>query len=466
MFILCYNNHTKIKTEIINQIRFFAPLAVVARRKEGIRLMKKLSFILAFVLVVGAAFTPCGFAATQEQIDKAYKASQDFLYENVEPSPGFYNGEWTIYALARGNYPMSKAFIKKYTDKVEAELIEKNGMLHPKNYNPYATIILLYETMGLDPTDVAGYDLVKKSGDTYKDKNGNIKFCIEWRGLFGNVWWLRAMDSGNYSFPKAKSKEEQVTRAKLVNTLLEMQLKGDNEGAWSLSEVPDTDTTAMVIESLAPYMSVKKTGDKKLSKRVADAINKGLRWLEAKQNYAGDYNSFGGHGTSETTAQIICALTAVGINPNTDERFIRGGHSVVDGLLLYRNEKNGAFRHVNETVPGFKPTDNQLATEQACYALAAYKTRVPDKLKLGDISKSGDGFIISWSKPNVSSGYEIKIATDKKFKNAEKYKARERKKLIKGLKKGKTYFIKVRAYNHINGKTLYGEYSDTEQIVI
>ena len=428
--------------------------------------MKKICFMLALVLMITASFTPAGFGATQEEIDEAYRASQDFLYENVEPSPGFYNGEWTVYALARGNYPMSKAFIKKYTDKVEAELIEKKGALHPKNYNPYATIILIYKTMGLDPTDVAGYDLVKKSGDTYKDKNGNIKFCIEWRGLFGNVWWLRAMDSGNYNFPKAKSEEKQVTRAKLVNTLLDMQLKGENEGAWSLSEVPDTDTTAMVIESLAPYMSAKKTGDKKLAKRVTKAVNKGLKWLEAKQNYAGDYNSFGGHGTSETTAQIICALTAVGINPNTDERFMRGGHSVVDGLLLYRNEKNGAFRHVNEAVPGFKATDNQLATEQACYALAAYKTRVPDKLKISGISKNGDGAVIRWSKPNVSSGYEIKLASDKNFKNAETYKTRECKKAIKELKKGKTYFVKVRAYRYINGKKLYGEYSDAKKIAM
>ncbi len=425
--------------------------------------MRKICLILVFVLAVATVCTPPGFAATQEQIDEAYRASRDFLYENVEPSPGFYNGEWTIYALARGNYPMSKAFIKKYTDKVEAELIEKNGVLHRRNYNPYATIILIYNTMGLDPTDVAGYDLVRKSGDTYKDKDGDIKFCVEWRGIFGNVWWLRAMDSGNHSFPKAKNEEKQVTRAKLVVTLLNMQL---DSGAWSLSEIPDTDTTAMVIESLAPYMSAKKTGDKGLAERVTGAINKGLKWLEAKQNYAGDYNSFGGHGTAETTAQIICALTAVGINPNTDERFMRGGHSVVDGLLLYRNEKNGAFRHVNEAVPGFKATDNQLATEQACYALAAYKTRVPDKLKLGEISKSGNGLILNWSKPNVSSGYEIRIATDKKFRNVKTYKTRECKKLIKGLKNDKTYFIKVRAYRYINGKALYGEYSETKEAVM
>ena len=57
------------------------------------------------------------------------------------------------------------------------------------------------------------------------------------------------------------------------------------------------------------------------------------------------------------------------------------------------------------------------------------------------------------------------MATDKKFsKNVEKVTVKGTKNLSKtvtGLKKGKTYYVKVRAYKLVNGKKLYGAYSKT-----
>ena len=69
--------------------------------------------------------------------------------------------------------------------------------------------------------------------------------------------------------------------------------------------------------------------------------------------------------TIESTAQIIVALTALGINPETDSRFVKNGNSAVDALCSYAIN-GGGFKH---TLDGI--LDN-MATEQGYYALTAY----------------------------------------------------------------------------------------------
>ena len=175
------------------------------------------------------------------------------------------------------------------------------------------------------------------------------------------------------------------------------------------------------------------------------------------------------------------ALTACGINPYTDTRFIKNGNTVVDALMSFYDEKVGGFRHVNEsTSDGYDATVNQMSTEQAYYALAQLYKTVPTKATLSKAAKAGSGKIkLSWKKSAVNtdyvtkksgktaevSGYQIVLATDKKFsKNVEKVTVKSAKTLSKtvtGLKKGKTYYVKVRAYKLVNGKKLYGAYSKT-----
>ena len=61
----------------------------------------------------------------------------------------------------------------------------------------------------------------------------------------------------------------------------------------------------------------------------------------------------------------MLALTALGINPDTDERFVRDGNSVVDGLLRFRLE-NGAFSHFEGG------SYDNMSTYQSLCALVSY----------------------------------------------------------------------------------------------
>ena len=90
---------------------------------------------------------------------------------------------------------------------------------------------------------------------------------------------------------------------------------------------------------------------------------------------------FGSWGTvnSESCAQVIVALTALGIDPTADSRFVKNGNTVLDALAGFY-VTGGGFRHI---AGGER---NGMATEQGYYALAAYYRFVNAQTRLYDMS--------------------------------------------------------------------------------
>ncbi len=111
----------------------------------------------------------------------------------------------------------------------------------------------------------------------------------------------------------------------------------------------------MALQALAAYRS---------EAAVAAAVTRGIDTLSAMQNGNGGFTSWGS-ANAESAAQVIVACTALGIDPDTDSRFVKDGGSAVDALLTFYDADAAAFRH---TASG--GTDS-LATEQAVYALVA-----------------------------------------------------------------------------------------------
>lgn len=418
--------------------------------------MKKfLSVILVLTLALTMCFGATGTAAaaSQSDINSAYEKAGDYIYKTVkEPVIGSIGGCWAMYGLAKAGYDLPDSYVEGYRQSV-VDALKKGyrgveGQLHDRKYTEYSRVIVAFSELGLDPTDVGGYNLVEKLADYDK---------VVWQGINGPIWALRALDSGDYDIPKVSGVTNKTTRQKLINGILEAQLA---DGGWALSGTKsDPDMTGMALTALAPYKSQKK---------VKAAIDEAVECLSALQHDDGTYSTFGDK-TSESCAQVICGLTAVGINPNTDSRFIKNGKSVVDGLLAFYDAEKGGFRHVNEASGGYQPVVDQMATEQGFYAMAHYKTSVPDKAVLSAAKKASTTSLkVTWKKASVASGYQVMIATNSKFsKNVEKYTVKGRtavSKTIKELKKGKTYYVKVRAYKTVNGTKIYGEYSASKKV--
>ena len=83
----------------------------------------------------------------------------------------------------------------------------------------------------------------------------------------------------------------------------------------------------------------------------------------------------------------------------------------------------------------------------------------PAKPKITACKKGGQGITIKWKKPKEGCSYSVEIADNKKFKGAKKYSAPSKKgKLtVKGLAKGKKYYIRIRAVKKVtvDGKKAY-----------
>ena len=95
-------------------------------------------------------------------------------------------------------------------------------------------------------------------------------------------------------------------------------------------------------------------------------MDKALTWLSTMQKSDGSFAEMAGvASSSESTAQVLVALCALGIDPTADARFAKNSFHVVDGLLTFYTGE--AFKHQLADA-----TVDQMGTEQSYYALAAY----------------------------------------------------------------------------------------------
>ena len=104
------------------------------------------------------------------------------------------------------------------------------------------------------------------------------------------------------------------------------------------------------------------------------------------------------------------------------------------------------------------------------YESAAYTKNTSSSLlsaaKIKSVKAGKGKATVNWSKVSNADGYKIYMATSKKGTYKYIGKTSKRKLTKKGLKKGKTYYFKVRAYKTLNGKTVYGSYSSVKKVKV
>lgn len=276
------------------------------------------------------------------------------------PDPGVSSigGEWAVIGLAR-NGGLPADYAASYYSNLVRTLRDTGGVLHRVKYTEYSRVVLALSSLGFDPTDVAGYDALSPLGDFDQ---------VCWQGVNGPIWALIALDSRGYNVPTAPEGKRQTTRDALVDAVLDSEIAG---GGWALSgSVPDVDMTAMALTSLAPYRGARAD--------AAAAIDRGLAVLSSLQNDDGGYGD-AGSATSESCAQVVVALASLGIDPASDERFVKESGSVLDALCAFA-VPGGGFKHVADGEV------NGMATEQGFYALVAYERLLSGKTSLFDMS--------------------------------------------------------------------------------
>ena len=186
------------------------------------------------------------------------------------------------------------------------------------------------------------------------------------------MWALIALDSGNCDIPTVDC-ENPTTLQKLIDYLIEKQTA---KGGWGFNTTtPYIDYTGMAVTALAPYYN---TNDD-----VKTAVNTALDLMSESLESVNSPESF---------SQILTALCALGINPETDARFVKDGKTIIDRIFDYECE-NG-FKHLIDG--GY----NQMATEQCFYSLADFVRLTGNKTSLYSMA---DAFY------DVNGDYKIDI---------------------------------------------------------
>ena len=285
-------------------------------------------------------------------LDTIYKTTGDFMATLGTPTVNSTGGEWMVIGLARSGRPVPAGYYDNVVEYVKA-MADANERLHRAKVTDNARVILALTSIGKDVTNVGGHNLLKGLD--------NMAY-VQTQGINGPIFTLIALDSHNYPTMG------DVTREKLIGVILDAQL---NDGGWDLSGTKaDPDMTAMAIQALAPYYKTNET--------VKAAVDKALEALSALQRNDGGFGSWGTIN-SESCAQVIVALTALGIDPTADSRFVKNGLTVLDALASFY-VAGGGFRHTaNGDLDG-------MATEQGYYALASYYRFVNAQTRLYDMT--------------------------------------------------------------------------------
>lgn len=275
-------------------------------------------------------FSPVIEKTVEQTIEAAPSPVHDSIY-----------GEWLVINAARSGVSVPQSWFDEYYTNLCAALEEADGVLSATKNTEYSRTIIALSAIGKDPASVAGYDLFLH----YMTMDEVTK-----QGISGAIFALIALDCKDYSLPEGS----EVTREALVDYILENEYEG---GGWAIiGDSADVDVTAQALQALAPH-----TDDE----RVAAVAERAVALLSTRQNDDGGFYAWQGIN-SQTTAQVIIALTSLGIDPRTDERFIKSGGWTGSFLMKYYLG-DGTFCHT------LGNGADAMATDQCLQALISVK---------------------------------------------------------------------------------------------
>ena len=258
-------------------------------------------------------------------------------------TPGQSSGDWAAIGFALTGQAEDYGGYLADLEAAVTQRYAQAGRLDQNRATEWHRIALTVLALGGDPTafgrDPQGNPINLVADGTYNYVNADLGL----QGINGYLYALLVLDAGDYQTPA----DSRYTRQDILQAILDSQNPDGGFGLQAGSS--DADITAMALQALAPY----REG------QARQAVENALAYLASVQNPDGGFSS-GGQPACESAAQVIIALAALGLDPETA---LPGG-SVVQAMLAYR-QPDGSFAH------SLDGEGNLTATEQAGLALAA-----------------------------------------------------------------------------------------------
>lgn len=227
---------------------------------------------------------------------------------------------------------------------------EEDGYLDRIKATEYHRIILTIYALGGDPT-AFGTDKDGNAINLLSDGTYNFHADLGAQGLNGVIFALIATDAKDTPVPDGA----KYTREYMIDTILSSR---EPDGGFGLAKgSSNCDITAMAVQALAKYYD---------REDVKSAVDGALEYLSRTMGEDGTFEMFG-EKSSETIAQVIIALTALGIDPKEDERFVKGGKNILEHAMNYLCEDGGFAHSYGEDTSDF------MATQQMLMALTGVK---------------------------------------------------------------------------------------------
>ncbi len=336
-------------------------------------------------------------AAAKEQKKVLAEAIYQLQFGKDNVIPGLENadGLYTVFSLIQAGYENPEFYqavyaklvqqcyeLKEYgktKNEITGENITESTIYGTRTSAVYyAKVVLAVSAMGMDATDVGGFNLIEKMTSilTYKaSANSDTRAAMV----------LLALDSGNYSLPEG---EAYLTRTKLVSDLVK---EIDNKIGTSISW--GVDMAAMMIQPLAPYTEEGNLAEGEAFDRdsVKKACDKVLRFLESMQNAEGLYGDSFSSNNAWSLSQVMTVMGQFGIHPTqeNDTDFIKNGKTVLDAAGAFVDVENNT---VDENLMGYQP-------EQLLRGLTACLNVVDEKNPLYDVTATKDAPIVTAVNP-------------------------------------------------------------------
>lgn len=268
------------------------------------------------------------------------------LLSNIAASYASNSGEWVVMDMAayKALEPTvagtSEAAKKAYIDAA-IDSLTANGA----GESTYAKAILALQSIGVDARELYA------SGRNGAKRNA-VALLTALESHDASAWvapfTLAALNQGDYGTDEL---EQSIVSAVLAGQSLE-------NGSWS--EWGDSvQTTANVIAGLSFYYGTDPA--------VTAALDKAVEYLSSVQSADGSFDAYGTGADANTQAMVVIALSALGIDADSDARFVKGEASVLDALLTFAVADGSGFGYTDNSAV------NAGATEQGFRALLAAK---------------------------------------------------------------------------------------------
>lgn len=333
----------------------------------------------------------------------------------------------------------------------------------------------VYKTHTLTKMPEDSVVIVDKPYDFVEQLSKSYTFAQK-QGINGPIWVLIALNTGGYELYSEKELQSRGitipnetnivkngkkvkyplsdfnTEGRMIDHILQLEVTttAGRKGGWALSgKVPDPDITMMAIQGLAPYYfdeaKFKKAFEETIDLSTVDttstdtstvklydvesesfkekyiefkkAVERAVVAMAEDQLPTGSFKSMGA-ATSESIAQVIVGLTALGIDPLSDNvylptidqtvSFIKEGgeydgvwsNNMIDALTAFWAMTSGSapevggFKHVSAgggNGGSAGTTVNAMATDQSIYGFIAYDRFVKKQNTLYDMSDMING---------------------------------------------------------------------------